>query len=153
MIPVAVQVALFVLYALLFISFFVWVGMVQVDLEDVELEGRHNKDDIDGLTKRVSQLESDYRSHISKPSDGTRVTVRGDRSNLVADRLDPAKMVTGSFDMSKIKAVTVPPEQILSLEKQPHITVSMLDEASYVREFGGQRDTGKTTITIGVKHD
>lgn len=153
MIPMAVHIVFLSLYAVLFFIIFVQNGTVRKDLDDVRSEAMLQKHNLNDLRGRVAQLESDYRSHISRPTDGTRVTVRGDRSNLVADRLDPAKMVTGSFDMSKIKAVTVPPEQILSLEKQPHITVSMLDEASYVREFGGQRNTGEITITIGVKHD
>lgn len=152
MIPIAVHIVFLSLYAVLFFIIFVQNGTVRDDLDGIRSEVRLQERNLNGFAWRVAQLESDYRSHISKPSDGTRVTVRGDRSNPVLVRLDPDKMVTGSFDMSKIKTVTKAPLEILSFEKQPQITVSMLDEASYVREFGGQRDTGETTITIGVKH-
>lgn len=96
---------------------------------------RANYQDMVSLKSRHLGLEEDVRK------------IKSD------DRLDPDKLVVGSFDTSKIKTVTVPPEKILSFQKHPQVTVSMLDEASYVREFGKQRDTGETTITIGVKHD
>lgn len=153
MIPIAVHIIFLSLYAVLFFIIFVQNGTVRDDLNDVRSDARlqrHNRNDLIG---RVAQLESDYRSLISKPTGGTRVTVRSDRSNPMGDRPDVAKMKVGCFDMSKIKAVTVPPEEIFSFQKHPQVTVSMLDEASYIREFGGQRDTGEITITIGVKHD
>lgn len=68
-------------------------------------------------------------------------------------RPDVTSTVIKSYDMSKLKATTETPLEILNFEKPSQITVSMLDEASYAREFGGQRDAGETTITIGVKHD
>lgn len=96
---------------------------------------RANHQDIASLKSRQLDLEEDVRKIESD------------------DRLDPDKLVVGSFDTSKINAVTTAPEKILNFEKPPQITVSMLDEASYVREFGKQRNADEITITIGVKHD
>lgn len=96
---------------------------------------RANHRDIASLKSRHLDLEEDVRK------------IKSD------DRLDVANTVVKSYDTSKIKATTATPLEILSFQKHPQVTVSMLDEASYVREFGKQRDTSETTITIGVKHD
>lgn len=111
------------------------VQQLRSRIEALSDYARANHQDIASLKSRQLDLEEDVRK------------VESDIQP------DVANTVVKSYDMSKIKATTAAPLKILSFQKHPQVTVSMLDEASYVREFGKQRDTGETTITIGVKHD
>lgn len=111
------------------------VQQLRSRIEALSDYARANHQDIASLKSRQLDLEEDVRK------------IKSD------DRPDVANTVVKSYDMSKIKATTVPPEKILSFQKHPQVTVSMLDEVSYIREFGKQRNADETTITIGVKHD